>query len=1210
MKLNPSQLAAIQATGDSIISAGAGSGKTQVLVERCLDRLLTEDPSKHVSLDQILILTFMEDAAAEMKKRIRRQLTEELEKLNKELEELNKAQESQQQKPNDSKPWEQKIISLETEIGNLEEADISTIHSFCTRLLKENYYLLKDVLNGPPRILDEPSALKVKEEAFQTILQKHYVQGIQDEIVYFLREFLDQDEQALKDSVFTIYDYTQTLAQPTQWLQEQKEKKADIWDKFFIGTEDKQGEFILFIKQNASHLFNKKKKGDEPEQFNNLWHNGNPSVEERKKLADFLLQCAEKKGCLGKDTKGYSLGGKNGKITFLIELYKQSQNSWEDSQKAVKLLIQLTEEFDKEFTKQKRLINGVTFSDQLHYTHRLLQDPQTGKPTPLALTLQTRYKLIFVDEFQDTDGIQNAIIESISNHNRFLVGDARQSIYRFRAADPEIFRNYISPQSGREREFTLHALNENYRSHPQIIHFINALFERLMQPEMGGIHFRKEDYLIPMYGTEKDSSFEKNPSRIQFFWNISEKEEDLDNLEKEAILTANCLLKMKAANTQIKGKDKNGNIIIRSMKWSDVTILCRGSIVDTAAVFMRHFERNNIPVIAPGISLFDCIEVKDVLNLIRILNNPQQDYALMGVLCSPIVGITPEELISVRVRHRGISLWEAISQTKKEKSTTRLHKELRTFVQNLERWRTRLRLLPLSQLLEEILSETAYEVALSNTPFPEQKVKNIRRLLEMVENFDPLRRQGIHRFLDYVEAMQNSGNAEDNQSAGINTDTNAVQIKTIHKSKGLEFPIVFLVGTARKFLLSKIKNGIIYNKEYGLETYSYSLQEGVPHHDKTLGTWIISRKEERESRGEELRLLYVALTRACDYLFLCGSVSSEKIKKITSRATLDESISSANCYADWLIPWIREQDSNFFDAISSNDNIHRKISLATRPDTSFNVELHFSVTENYTASSSDIAAKETSQPVEETVNTSHDIGTILDSIRPKTTRVYPYTQVVTIPGKASVSSLKRESEDYSQFERILRGKKNSQLLSEAAERGTAYHHVMEMLEMQPAFADTPPELAFYIEQITAIQSSDFRRETILPEKIKAFWETKEAKEFLRRWDKVRRELPFTIMLRAEDLHRANISTMLEGTQESIIVQGVVDLIMLDPETKEIWLLDYKTDKHPNPEEHRPQIELYALSLETIYKGYTVTHRYLAYLETGTIVELQMNDKTN
>ncbi|MBO4715785.1 MAG: UvrD-helicase domain-containing protein, partial [Verrucomicrobia bacterium] len=575
MEFNASQKKAIEAEGNVIVSAGAGSGKTRVLVERCLDRVLKNE----VSMENILMITFMKDAATEMRTRIRDRLCEEIDKA---VAARNRKEENR----------------LELELTYLDDGHISTIHGFCVRLIREHFDIFRDYIDKPGlhvRSLDDATTFRLKRNAFRIVIREYYKHDKKNEDgsidksnpVTYLRHYLENNVEALQNIIFTIYDYAQSQPNPEAWIAQQikraESETPDHWLDSFFGTEKHNGKLIPKLEKilDDPESFKKNAKQDLLEKIKAHCQEflGNPTRENQIEFLNTIDFLSEDFGNVFKKEQYNELKSYH-------SFFKNIEEDWNNTRWIIALLFQFTQRFEKEFRRQKHFYKGITFTDQLQFASKVLENEEIRK------SIQDRYKMIFVDEFQDIDPIQDAIIKRIEQGNRFLVGDVKQSIYRFRFAAPEIFRGYEETASEEMDGWKLCRLNENYRSQPDIIHFINDLFSEIMH---GDVEFDEYSKLIP----QKKKKKSKEP-RIQLLYNCkikqSGQEQDTDDgqydggntdtlelttVEKEAIMVADHLHKMKQELTI--GDDGQP----RERKWSEFVLLCRSGISNIAPIFIR-----------------------------------------------------------------------------------------------------------------------------------------------------------------------------------------------------------------------------------------------------------------------------------------------------------------------------------------------------------------------------------------------------------------------------------------------------------------------------------------------------------------------------------------------------------------------------------------------------------------------------------------------
>ena len=493
----------------------------------------------------------------------------------------------------------------------------------------------------------------------------------------------------------------------------------------------------------------------------------------------------------------------------------------------------------------------------------------------------------------------------------------------------------------------------------------------------------------------------------------------------------------------------------------------------------------------------------------------------------------------------------------------------------------------------------------------------------MAEDFDPLRRQSARRFLDYTRVFQE---CEKNEITSANScdGADAVQIRTIHKSKGLEFPVVFLINTNKDFFKNSNKIPISIDREMGIICPSCSQKDGYPVKNENMGSWVYKQIEERETRWEELRMLYVALTRAEEHLIITGSFDIKmKDGKFEPLKFLNTKPANARSYMGWILPWVNSKckcdavpcfetfAQNFYDIASgAKDKIAAEKNVfktASVPSVEFAVELH-----SYMDKAAPDLADEEDEFHREPVS-KEDIERAMSIKNWK----YPYRQVVDIPSKNSITGLKLEAnlrkqrQNYSKKKFIKKTVIKPPMDEDPIRRGIAYHAVLEHLQMKPEYADEPPGSDFYNGMIHYLTETGLLTEevasSISAEEISRFWQTDLAKDILRKWEYVQREVSFSIRLTAEQFTGMGIESGIEGTDETLVIQGVIDLMMIDE--NEIWLLDYKSDQitadniQSKIKSYLPQVRLYTYALESIYK-LPVTRCYIVFMRDTNLFDVK------
>ena len=1156
----PAQERAVAARGNVLVMAGAGTGKTHTLVERCLGLIRDEG----VSLDEILIVTFTDAAATEMRERLRAALEAD----------------------------GRRTPGIAEQLALFDAANIGTLHSFCFRLVREHFHELG--LDPQLSVLDEGQARLLADETLEEQFEAHYENA--DEFSLATQELIrvyggGRDEK-IRALILRLHHYIQTRADAESWLAGQIENFSSAeprqWrDWFSEAVANWQDEWLPILRNlkatnaKAGECFQALEKfpfEGFPEGCASFFKDimatdGNyPSREKtilRKPLEDFF----EDATFLG------SLAAE-GKTDPLAE-------DWGWVRGHMKTLLLLAKEFSEKFSARKRGDGVVDFHDLEQFAIKLLWDAEKNEPTEIARRWREKLRFVFVDEYQDINAAQDRIISALSRDNRFLVGDVKQSIYRFRLADPKIFQNYAKePRAWNGQTI---ALTENFRSREGLLDFINSLFEPLMREEAGGVVYDEQAKL--KFGAPDErralSSAENAGPRVELLLRAKNRGEnsggegddlgDLQEAEKEARMLALRLRELKNSGHKIWDDGK-----FRAAEWSDFAVLLRAP-GNKAEIFAKQFERAGVPLLVERGGFYDSSEILDLLSLLRLADNPLQDVPCIAVLRSPLVGCTMDELAEIRLA--GTShFWFALNQVPSSKSVqSETRRKVEKFLERFSRWRKLAQQSSLSQCLETVLAETHYDVWLLSRPRGAQRRANVQRFLSLAEQFDAFQRQGLFRFLKFVEAQRE---IEADPEVAPLAEENAVCLMSIHQSKGLEFPIVALADLGKRFNEQDLRDEIILDERYGLCPRVKPPMSGGRY--PSLAYWLAQKNQRRELRGEELRLLYVALTRARDTLVLSGGVSEKKWGTFFQNDAAIEmgEILSAGSYMDWLGLWFRIQN-----ATSQIEN----------PLQGELPSLQWRFVDDAKLTEQTPAIGQVQSPV----------ISLDEAAAKKLVEVidwqYPFEAATQRAAKTSVTALRRqamEEDDEAEepfaartkFSKALRQIASGQLSAEDA--GVAHHKFLEHFSFENAEG-----LEWFRKEAKRLEAEGYltAEETAALdlEALADFWGSDVGKKIRAKAALVRRELPFTARFAPEeldDVFEKNSSTDLKD--EFVVVQGVADLVVLMP--KEIWLVDFKTDKvsvkelREKIEFYAPQLKLYARALEKIYSR-PVTNCWLHFL---------------
>jgi ATP-dependent helicase/nuclease subunit A len=1212
MPLTAAQQQAISARGNVLVIAGAGTGKTSTLVERCMNCLLEASPP--ASIDEILMVTFTDAAAAEMRQRIRARLEEQL------------------QKEPESARWQEQLALFET-------AHIGTLHSFCLQLIRQHFYLLE--LDPQLSVMREEESWLLANETLDEILKHHYTGETPE--AHAVQELIQVQgrgwDGAVRSLILQLHRYSQTLPDSEGWLKEQlaaySAAEPAHWESWLQSAivEWRKRWLTLFAHNHVGNgvadkcLAVLKSMAPSPARG-----------EAAEALEKILAAC---RSCpWGKKTEWlepledfrneaeflYSLAARNEKGEPLLE-------DWNWVRTQMLTLLGLAEQFGRQFRLSKRELGMVDFHDLEQYALRLLWDASEKRPTKIAQEWREKLRFVFVDEYQDINAAQDKIIQALGRElpkgNRFLVGDVKQSIYRFRLANPHIFQDYArkwrdetGEKGDRSATGTTIPLVENFRSREGIVNFINSFFPVVMRPQIGGVTYDEEAKLrfgAPAERRPLSTSAEPG-ARVELHLRIKKPENadeaqknaedplaeigDLQETDKEARLVALRLRELKMAGHQIWDEAAKN---FRAAKWGDMTILLR-SPSSKAESYAKEFARLEVPLQVERGGFYESMEILDLISLLQLLDNPLQDLPAIAVLHSPLVGLTLNELAEVRLAARGhfwraLLAWHERESPQSDGVPPSTFSKVSVFFQQFSRWRSLARQAPLSRCLEAILAETHYDLWVLTQPRGALRHANVQRLLGLAQQFDQFQRQSLFRFLQFIEAQKL---AETEPDVAAASQENSVRLMSIHQSKGLEFPIVVLADLGKSFNLADLKADIIVDEEFGL-----CPQIKPPHSPRTypsLPYWLARQRQRRELLGEELRLMYVAMTRARDTLILSGNISESRFEKIWNQnEEIDvEMIAAARSYSDWLGLWFsqiaekREKAANQGEIGSIRWHFHSDASLVTPEN----------------ATSTEPLAAEASLP------SSNNVAEILEMLRKRIEWKYPFAPATREPAKTSVSALRRranEGMDEEATELYGFGDSNAGQLSRTrqsftrnqmsrADLGSVHHTFLQFVSLERV--TTADELKIEAERLVRQKTLTKEEATLLNFKgLAAFWRSEIGERIRAQKTAVRRELHFTARLSAiEVAELIGEPAAQELANEFIVVQGVVDLAVVLPQ--EMWLVDFKTDALKADELadkmrfYEPQLKLYARALSEIYRR-PVTEAWLYFLGPGKAVEIEL-----
>jgi ATP-dependent helicase/nuclease subunit A len=1183
--LTTQQKNAVDGRGNLIVVAGAGTGKTQTLIARCL-RLVAEE---RVPLERILLVTFTEAAAAEMRGRLRQELLA----------------------LHATRPADEHLAK---QLALLDTARISTLHSFCLQLVREHFYQLH--LDPQFSVLDERQTAPLRRATLDEILERHYsnTRSASRAVQQLVRAAGQGSDKPIRELVMKLHDYAQSLPDPDRWLAAQEERFAknepDEWRALFVqAVRDWRDEWLPVLTDDFDDTIPALK----------LARAALSALPENLSIAqagDAL------RAVLAADPAENWPHGSKGKVRDPIKgLFDDAEflgalaasgnrdplaEDWKWARGAMTALVGLVREFTAGFAAKKRELAGVDFADLEQLLLRLLREPG------VAAAWRSRLAHILVDEYQDINAAQDAILKALSRDgeeaNRFLVGDVKQSIYRFRRANPAIFQNYQAQWNGRL------PLTENFRARESLVQFVNALCGSLMRVEAGGVAYEPLVFGTPAQRKELSARPGDKPStELHLIAKPGEVEAngdeenageangppppDLLAVEREGRLVARRLRELHESAAPIWDKEKNS---FRAVKWSDMAILLR-SPAGRAEAFAIEFNKAGVPLSAARGGFFASLEVQDLLNLLKLLDNPLQDIPLVAVLRSPLAGLSPDELARLRAGSDVRPFWALLRQaegprSKLESDDPALTARVRNFLTQFDQWRELARQASLSQCLEAALNQTQYETLLLADARGPERVANVRKLLDLARQFDPYQRQGLYRFLRFVQSQADED--LDLQPAPPMAE-DAVRLLSMHRSKGLEFPVVVLAGLGTVFNEQDFGGAVLIHESLGLcpRIMPPDTEQRYPG----LTHWLARRAERRELRGEELRLLYVALTRARDFLILVGTVN-RKADDVRWPGGVESPIDTnlilkARTQLDWLFAWLpRGTAESDWQNDRKGANRFLKWNIHDGNDSVFADSPVVAAADDVMVRRDELLAADA-----------------LPKLKARLDWSYPFGTATAEPAKTTVSLLRRrlrdETDDESRplirFNPPRNAVRRGGGLS-AARIGSAHHVFLQFASLEK------------LDQAAAMKAEAERMRAdglLSAEEVAAldltaladFWQSAAGKRILEQRNNVHREIPFTARFSPSDLAAVGL-TLDTSADEFVVVQGVVDLAVILPD--EIRVMDFKTDEVTTRElpdrakTYEPQLKLYAQALHRIYRR-PVTECSLHFLSGRVTVPIDL-----
>lgn len=1219
-----------------LVSAAAGSGKTAVLVERIV-KIIT-DKNHPVDIDHLLIVTFTNAAAAEMRERIGNVIEKAL----------------------DEQPGDEHLLRQLTLIHN---AQITTIDSFCLYVVRNHFHEID--LEPNFRIGDEGELKLLREDVLGRVLEQNYEEPSEAFSDFVEGYASGRTDAALNEMILQLYEFSRSYPWPEKWLDSfvgayriETREELDRAEWIAPLTEN-----ICFVLKDCEQLLKQAlaitQQDDGPDMYEKAVQSDLEKYEGLAGLTSFC-ELSEALSDIKYDRLASSRGfeGDPDKLELVKSLREQAKDvvkklckqyffcspemmieQLERTEPMLEEVVRLTKQFADEFAAAKRRKNLVDFHDVEHFALQILVDEETEKAKKTAEEFRDTFEEIMIDEYQDSNEVQETLLRSISREERgknniFMVGDVKQSIYRFRLARPELFMKKYDSYSLEESTTQRIDLHKNFRSREEVLTCTNDIFYKIMARSLGNVEYDAEAALYP--GASYPVSADFIPEILLADSN--------DELLEDTELTDKKTLEAKIVAEEIKHLMKTQPVTdkaagtLRAAHYSDIVILLR-SLSGWADSLVEVLNENGIPAhTVSSTGYFSTVEVQTVLSMLRLLDNPRQDIPMAAVLRSPMAGLTDEELAVLRLEDGSVPFHEAvlelaeglyeeggqieISNSEEDQKQGRnadektenhieitAHRKLLKFYKKYKQLRQLVPDTPIHELIEIILRETGYGHYVAAMPAGNRRTANLNMLLEKAAAYEKTSYKGLFHFVRYIDELQKY-DVDFGEADMVGENEDVVRIMSIHKSKGLEFPIVIVSGMGKNFNKQDTRSKMVLHPELGigLDYMDGKLRIKSP----TIAKKAIAKQIDLENLGEELRVLYVALTRAKEKLILTGTLkdAAEKLEFYRQQANLSKAAArplsyltreGASGYLDWILPAV----------LSYGDKYPVRIVEAAELVLD-EVENQLEQNENLTERIGEIEAADTQ---------------LVGQLKQRFSQRYPYQTDILRKNKYSVSELKhramRERFEAEQEETIpafleepvtptipLFIQREESVEQETANRGalrgTAVHRVMECYDFASEKSVHEQMEAMEKEEKITADMCALVREQIVADFVSS--ETGRRMALAQRGGALYREKPFVMGFTEEELENygfgvgsntdscENIYEKTDSDQEKeeqkrirheedlTLIQGIIDVFWIEKDG--IVLLDYKTDRVQQAKElidrYETQLKLYADALERVF----------------------------
>ncbi len=1161
-----------------LVSAAAGSGKTAVLVEHIIQKVINKkDP---IDIDELLVVTFTNAAAAEMRERIRKAIEKKAEECFDDA-------------------------HIQKQLTYIHQAKITTIHSFCLDLIKEHFDQIE--LDPSFRIGDEGELKLLKADLVKEMLEDFYEQN-QSDFITFVESYTTKNDTNLEEMILKIYEYSRSYPDVNAWMQkclknyESAEPMDSLeWMQYLYMLIQKYSDELEFYYRD---IISQKDRypgaagymaAIENDYFMLCELKKAKTYEEKRKILKAYTPVSLKK-CKNDVPDEYVKYMKTirdyGK-TFLNELkdkyFSQAQEEllWDlkITKARFETLMQLVAEFSKRYQNEKKDKNILDFNDLEHYALQILvkeDDKGNFMPTDVAKELSEQFKEIMIDEYQDSNLVQETILRSISKESKgtpniFMVGDVKQSIYKFRLARPELFmdkyQRYETLPS--DSKYIKIMLDRNFRSRSCVLESINEIFYKIMRKDLGNIEYDKANALYPGADYPVPPQNQNQKTEFIIYNQKEDKNEDVDAsddqkdyraTELEAYLTAQKIKELTNSENGFQVWDKEQNCY-RTAKYQDIVILFR-SLKGTGDIFTEVLMCEGIPAYCEtSVGYFNSIEITWLLNFLSIIDNPLQDIEFVSVLRSPFVNISNTELAMIKSQTGEQEYWMDRISEYIERNEDELQIKLKSFSEILKKYRFMVPYTSIYDIISKIVDETNYYNYVLAMPAGKKRAGNIDILKQKAIEYEGTSYVGLFNFIRYIEKLKKY-DVDFGEAKTVGENDNTIRIMSIHKSKGLEFPIVIMPALEKRFNQMDKNGESVFEPDLGIGLEMRDPKSRIKN--ETLLQKVIRKKITIEDLGEQLRILYVAMTRAKEKLIMIGAVSDAE-KKVQewsiSRQMKNQELpffllSSVNNFLDWI--------GYVCVGLDCKETTFRMVS-----------KKDFVITEQ----------KNTVQKEQLKQNLLHpDVEDMFDDkINQKIIQAleYSYPYYTDIGAAYSVSDIKKEHLE-EEMPLVLQEDKKLDIVPEfiekkekiltGAELGTIYHRIFEMYDLKNGIGTSYEQQKQLLEQMVLQKKiSKEMMDAVSIKKLEAFGNSSLAKRMEAAEEKelLFREKQFLIGISAKELNEKY------PEEETVLVQGVIDVYF--EENGDIILADYKTDKVLNLDElvkrYQIQLEYYKEALE-------------------------------